>query len=258
VPDGDTAGVTQADTLRATLRYLKQFRPRELIVTGGSGAAETDDVMRITGMMDVIAVEGAEFVDHNRGPFESVRLTYGPDNEVEGPQMSVMVNPRVLEYETLISLAQLKLHATATVTLTMKNIAMSFPAADYYGHPRAKGEHEHAFFADMHSFIVAMVRRFPIDLGIIAGHPAMIATGPLGGKPVETGIVIASRDPVAADTVGAKLLGFNSQAVRYLWEAGTIGLGETDLKKGIEIAGMSLDDAVRAFTERAYGVALSF
>jgi hypothetical protein len=27
-------------------------------------------------------------------------------------------------------------YAAATVTLALKNIAMSFPAADYYGHPR--------------------------------------------------------------------------------------------------------------------------
>jgi hypothetical protein len=52
----------------------------------------------------------------------------------------------------------------------------------------------------MHSFIAAMLRRFPVRLAIIAGHPAMIGTGPLGGMAVETGLVIASRDPVAADT----------------------------------------------------------
>ena len=62
-------------------------------------------------------------------------LQYAPNIEVKGPQQSVMVNPRVLEYETLIALNQLKLHETATVTLALKNIAMSFPAADYYGHP---------------------------------------------------------------------------------------------------------------------------
>lgn len=38
----DKTGVTQPDTLRALLRYIKQFGPRELVVTGGSGAGETD------------------------------------------------------------------------------------------------------------------------------------------------------------------------------------------------------------------------
>jgi uncharacterized protein (DUF362 family) len=60
---------------------------------------------------------------------------------------------------------------------------------------------------------------------------AMSGTGPLGGHAVEAGLVIASTDPVAADVVGAKLLGFEVQAVRHLWEAGRLGVGETELER---------------------------
>src|SRR5207248_6993852 len=172
---------------------------------------------RVAGLMDVVEEEGAIFFDHNRPPFKSVNLAYAPEADVDGPQRSVMVNPRVLEYETLVSLAQLKLHETATVTLSLKNIAMSFPAADYYGHPRHAQKHANQFFDDMHSFIAAMAKRVPIHLAIIAGHPAMIGTGPLGGYAFETGLVVASTDAVAADTVGARLLGFPAQAVPHLW-----------------------------------------
>jgi uncharacterized protein (DUF362 family) len=253
----DTTGVTQPDTLRAVLRQIKQHQPRELVVTGGSGAAETEDIFRIAGLMDVVEEEGAVFVDHNRPPFESVELEYAPKADVQGPQKSVMVNRRVLEYETLVSLAQLKLHETATVTLSLKNIAMSFPAADYYGHPRHSQKHANAFFKDMHSFIAAMVKRFRIHLAIIAGHPAMIGTGPLGGHAVETGLVIASTDAVAADTVGAQLLGFRAQGVRHLWEAGRLGLGETDTDR-MDFPALNLRQGIEAFTEAAYGERLTF
>jgi uncharacterized protein (DUF362 family) len=253
----DTTGVTQPDTLRAVLRHVKQFAPRELVVTGGAGAAETEDVFRTAGLMDVVEQEGAIFFDHNRPPFTQVELAYAPAADVAGPQKSVMVNPRVLEYETLISLAQLKLHETATVTLSLKNIAMSFPAADYYGHPRHSQEHANAFFEDMHSFIAAMAKRFPIRLAVIAGHPAMIGTGPLGGHAVETGLVIASTDAVAADVVGARLLGFRSQGVRHLWEAGRLGLGETDVEK-MQFPALSLRAAIESFTAAAYGERLTF
>jgi len=253
----DTTGVTQPDTLRAVLRQIKQYQPRELIVTGGAGAAETDDVFRVAGLMDVVEEEGATFFDHNRPPFVSVDLEYAPGADVDGPQKAVMVNPRVLEYETLVSLAQLKLHETATVTLSLKNIAMSLPAADYYGHPRHSQKHANAFFKDMHSFIAAMAKRFRIHLAIIAGHPAMIGTGPLGGHAVETGLVIAGTDPVAADTVGAQLLGFRAQGVRHLWEAGKLGLGETDTDK-MEFPALNLRQGIEAFTEAAYGERLTF
>jgi uncharacterized protein (DUF362 family) len=253
----NTTGVTQADTLRGVLREIKRFGPRALVVTGGAGAAETEDVFRVTGMFDVVREEGAEFFDHNRPPFTPVDLEYAPEREVSGPQRAVMVNPRVLEYQTLIALNQLKLHRTATVTLALKNIAMSYPAADYYGHPRSEEKHRHCFFDDMHSFIAAMAKRFPIQLAITVGHPAMIATGPLGGHAVETGLVIASTDALAADVVGAHLLGFNPQAVRHLWEAERLGLGETDTDR-MDFPAMSLREAIEAFTEAAYGERLTF
>jgi uncharacterized protein (DUF362 family) len=253
----DTTAVTQPDTLRAVLQRIKEHRPRELVVSGGAGAAETDDVFRIAGLMDVVEQEGATFFDHNRPPFTEVALEYAPDKDVAGPQPSVMVNPRVLEYDTLVALNQLKLHRTATVTLALKNIAMSYPAADYYGHPRSKEDHKNWFFDDMHSYIAAMAKRFPIALAITVGHPAMVATGPLGGFPVETGLVIASSDALAADVVGAKLLGFNLQAVRHLWEAEKLGLGETDTEK-MGFPAMSLKEAIEAFTEAAYGRRLTF
>jgi uncharacterized protein (DUF362 family) len=252
----DVTGVTQPDTLRAVLRHVRQCGPRELVVTGGAGAAETEEVFRLAGLMDVVTQEGATFFDHNRPPFTAVDLTYAPERDVAGPQQAVMVNPRVLDYETLIALNQLKLHKTATVTLALKNIAMSFPAADYYGHPRATQAHEHHFFDDMHSFIAAMARRFPIQLAITVGHPAMIGTGPLGGRPVETGLVIASTDALAADVVGAHLFGFEPQAVRHLWEAGRLGVGETSVQN-MAFPAMSLEQAYEAFTAAAYGQRLS-
>jgi uncharacterized protein (DUF362 family) len=248
----DLTACTQGDTLCAVLRYLKKFNPASLIVTGGAGAAETDEVFRLTGMMAALEAEGADFFDHNRAPFHEVALDYAPNRDVAGPQRSVMVNSRVLEFETLISLAQLKVHETATVTLCLKNIAMSFPAADYYGHPRHKEKHAHHFFDDMHSFIAAMARRFPAQLGIIVGHPAMIGMGPIGGHTFETGLVIASRDPVAADTVGARLLGFSARGVHHIWEAHRLGAGETDIE-AMEFPGMSINVAFKAFTRCAYG-----
>ena len=72
----DTTAVTQPDSLRATLRYLKNFGPKELIVTGGSGAGETDEIFRIAGLMDVVKEEKATFFDHNRPPFKEIRLVY--------------------------------------------------------------------------------------------------------------------------------------------------------------------------------------
>ena len=80
----DTTGVTQPDTLRAVLRQVKRFGPRELVVTGGSGAGETDEIFRVAGLMDVVRQEGATFFDHNRPPFVEVPLEYRPGRTLTG------------------------------------------------------------------------------------------------------------------------------------------------------------------------------
>lgn len=241
----DLTPCTQADTLRAVIRRVKEYHPKSIVVSGGAGAAETGDIFRYLGLDTVIEEEGVEFFDHNRPPFVAVPLEYGPQREV-------MVNQRVLEYETLVSLAQLKVHDSATVTLTMKNIALSYPAADYYGHPRSRRMHHHSIFKDLHTFIAGMCRRFPIHLGIIAGHPAMIGEGPIGGKTFETGLVIASRDCVAADAAGAKLLG--AGRVQHIEDAEKLGVGTADLHS-IRFMGMPLEEAVHTFREKAKSAA---
>lgn len=246
----DTSAVTQGDSLRAVIEAVKQHRPASITVTGGAGAAETDDVFRLSAMMDAIESQGVEFFDHNRPPFEEVQLRHGP-------QRSVQVNPRVREYERLIVLSQLKVHRMATVTLALKNIAMSFPAADYYGHPRGSRQHEHHFFQDLHAFIAAMAQAFPIDLAITVGHPAMVSTGPIAGYTVETGLTIASRDALAADVVGARILGFGVQAVRHLWEARRLGIGEAQISR-MEFPLMRIEEAYERFTEQVYGRRLRY
>lgn len=67
------------------LRAVKQHRPRTLVVTGGAGAAETEDVFRYSGMMDAVREEGVELVDHNRPPFSEVAFDDAPERDVEGP-----------------------------------------------------------------------------------------------------------------------------------------------------------------------------
>jgi uncharacterized protein (DUF362 family) len=236
----DLTACTQADSVQAVIRYIKKYDPSRITVTGGAGDGQTDEIFHLLGIDKVIQEEGVEFCDHNRGPFEAVPLEFSPQKEI-------MVNPHVFEYDTLVSLAQHKVHEYADVTLTMKNIAMSYPAADYYGHPRKVQDHPHNFFADLQAFIVAVCKRFPPSLGIITGHPAMIGTGPIGGKTFESELVIASTDFVACDAVGCFLLG--KKDVRQVMLAQEHGMGIADLDS-IIFAGLSLDNAKEIFRNK--------
>jgi uncharacterized protein (DUF362 family) len=252
----DKTACTQADTLLATIRFIKTLHPKSIVVSGGSGAKKTPEVFKILGYDEVIAAEGVEFFDHNQPPFHEVDLPFGP-------QRKIVVNPRVLEYERVVSLAQLKVHRTATVTMAIKNIAMSFPCAEFYGYPRVEQKnHPHNILVDKQAYLVGMAMRFPIHLAIVSGHPAMIGTGPIGGKAVETGLVIAGRNATSVDSVGAFLLGFETNGVQHLRQAEEMGLGRTYRPAGreggtgpLKIKGLTVEKAVEVFRTAAYGEA---
>jgi uncharacterized protein (DUF362 family) len=252
--EDDKTACTQADTLRATIRFIKMLHPRQIVITGGAGAMETEDVFRVMGYLDVIDSEGVAWFDHNKSPFVAVDVPFGP-------QRQIMVNPRVLTYEKLVSLAQLKVHRSATVTLAIKNIAMSYPAADFYGHPRVSQKlHPHNILQDKQAFLVGMLMRFPIDLAIVTGHPAMIGMGPIGGKAIETGLVFAGRNAVSVDSVAAHVLGFETLGVQHIRQAAQNGLGipyadpNHEGKPGrLTIVGTEVREAAKIFQREAYG-----
>jgi hypothetical protein len=60
---------------------------------------------------------------------------------------------------------------------------------------------------------------------------------------------------VAADVVGARMLGFNVQAVRHLCEAQRLGVGEADIGK-MQFPAMDFEQAFEVFTRAVYGRAL--
>jgi Domain of unknown function (DUF362) len=175
------------------LRAIKRHQPRELIVSGGAGAAKTDEVFRIGGLMDIVEAH----VCRSQPPLSSswisnTRRAKRQRSTAHGDGESARLRRRNAYCHQPVEASR-----DRDGHVALKNIAMSFPAADYYGHPRSTQKHENWFFDDMHSFIAAMGKRFPINLAITVGHPAMIATGPLGGHVVKTGLVIASTDPLA-------------------------------------------------------------
>lgn len=107
-----------------------------------------------------------------------------------------------------------------------------------------------------------MLQRFPIDRSIVVGHPAMIGKGPIGGKAVETGLVIAGRNAVSVDSVDAHLPGFETLGVQHIRQAAELGLGEPLVPLGkegepgrLKIEGISVEEATKIFRKAAYGEA---
>lgn len=229
-------------TLKKLIQYVKTKNPSKIYVAVGSGGAKTPDVMKEVGYDKVLEDEGVEFIDMNYGPYIDLELNH----EII---KSTPINKVINEADVIISFTQLKQHEEATVTAAIKNIAMGWPPAEIHGYPKKQtGIHE-----DLHGFIRSFANKVPIDLSIISCDKAMIGTGPTNGMAVDTpGLIIASTDPLAADVIGARLLGFLPQAVCYLYGLYKDGLGEAKPEK-MTIKGLDLIEAEKIFSKAAYG-----
>ncbi|HWT27767.1 MAG TPA: DUF362 domain-containing protein [Mobilitalea sp.] len=230
------------DTLGELIEYIKQFHPGEIIVATGSGGDDTKTIFQKVGYDRIIEQQEVTFIDLNYGPYTELEL--GHDIIP-----SMKINKLLDELDVLISFAQLKQHEEATITASIKNIALGWPPAQLHGFPKKQlGIHD-----DLHGFIAAMAKRIPIDLAIVSADKAMIGTGPSGGIAVDTnGLVIAATDPVAADSIGARLMGYLPQGVHYLYTLYKEKVGEAD-PNHMQMKGLPLMEAERIFSMAAYG-----
>ena len=234
--------VSGPKTLKKLIEYVKKREPSEMYIAFGSGGTDSQKVLKSAGFDKIIEEEKVEFVDMNYGPFFEL--------ELDGPILkSTPVNKVVEDADVIISFTQLKYHEEATVTASIKNICLGYPPASVHGFPKKNtGIHD-----DLHGFIRSFAKKMPIDLAIISMDKAMIGTGPIFGKAVDTpGLIIAGTDPVAADCIGARLLGFLPQAVNYLYMLYKDGLGEAE-PQNMTIKGLDVVEAEKLFSKCAYG-----
>lgn len=240
-----TGIVVGPESLRRVIRFARENNPKRIVVATGSGQKSTIEIMNSVGFAEVIKSEGVEFADLNTGPFLRLELNHNSP-------AATNINRLYDEMTFLISFAQLKYHEEAVISAGIKNITMGWPPAEEHGYPKKNlGIHK-----DLHGFMRAMAEKLTIDLSIVSANPAMIGTGPAKGIPKHTGIVICGTDAIAVDTVGARLMGFKPQAVRYLYECINTNLGVGEAEK-MNIKGMSITEAEKAFSMAAYGQAVS-
>ncbi|MEN8262906.1 MAG: DUF362 domain-containing protein [Nitrospirota bacterium] len=69
----------------------------------------------------------------------------------------------------------------------------------------------------VHHNIAGFAKRTWPDLVVLDGFVCMEGDGPVDGTAVDMGVAIASVDPVKADGVGARLIGFEPEDVGYLY-----------------------------------------
>ncbi len=208
---------TPVDVVEAVAKHYLALG-REVIVAEGSGWCETWRAFEDLGYMRLAERYGVELVDLNTADYEVVER---PD----ALAVKRLELPSVLRGAYLISLALLKTHSLTGVSLSLKNMLGIAP-----GEPVGAGKKRRFHRLGIHESIADICAYRKPDLAIIDGRVACVG-GELGGRPVPYGLMIFSEDPVAADAVGAHVLGYDPLAIRHLRLAQEMGLGVADLDR---------------------------
>ena len=194
----------------AAAHALRRLGAASVVVAEGPGhRRDVEAVVVASGLREALADGDLRFVDLNDAPVVRTPL------RTRYTGLSELWVPKVLrDTEVVVSMPKLKTHHWVGVTLSLKNCFGCMPGR-VYGWPKdvfhVRGIPESILD------IAATVRP---SLAIVDGIVGMQGDGPIAGDPVHSGVVLFSRDPVAADVTGARLMGMDPEKVEYLVQAG--------------------------------------
>lgn len=155
--------------------------------------------------------------------------------QLDGDLFSTLLAPESMIFcDLFISVAKLKTHAEYLYTGVLKNqyglLVSKLRRPQYHGL--------------MSQAIADLNRFYRPDLSIIDAIVGMEGFGPAEGRPRHVGAVIASADPVAADAVGAQIMGIRPDRIGYLKYAARRGIGTW---KNAEVVGSDIASIAGVF-----------
>ena len=236
---------THADAVRGILDFLQPHYKREVII--GEAAATQEGTFagyKNYGYPDLAREYKVKLVDLNLGNYQ-YRYTIGEKNAPVPIRIcSSLLDPNLY----IISAAILKTHGFASVTLSLKNMLLGAPINDYKKsdknqmHRGPHGEPDDI----LHFNMFHLAQEVYPDLAVIDGFTGMEGDGPSRGTPVDSRIALASVDPLAADTLGARLMGYDAKKILYLSAMTEAGMGQGNLDK-IKVLGNRTDECSYRF-----------
>ena len=189
---------TNPEVIRHVIRLVKNQDPYAILVGDRSSFwSDTLKCMKKNGVYEVAEQEGAELY-----PFDNTEwIKISPAKAKAWPKGFTV--PKILnEVDYVISMPVIKTHSIATFTMAIKNwvgileplqrttdLHLFNSKEDTFGH----------MLAELHLARTA-------DFIIMDGTKVFVEGGPTEGKVIEAGLVVASNDIIANDTVGLAIL----------------------------------------------------
>ncbi|MGA2555755.1 MAG: DUF362 domain-containing protein [Verrucomicrobiota bacterium] len=237
---------THADNLEGILEFLKSIGKTNVVIAESPASGSALDGFANYGYNKFAGQYGVKLVNLDTEGFE---VAYCIDEKDFRPH-PVRVSKLMLDRDNfIISAAKLKTHDLVGITLSLKNIVVGSGIKDA-GAARGKSDKPLMHGGGIHGInynLFTLSAKLHPDLAVIDGYEGMEGQGPVNGTPVDQKVCVASLDWLAADRVGAELMGVDFSKIGYLTYCAQAGdRGQGDLSK-IEILGPAIKDHAKTY-----------
>ncbi len=179
-----------------------------------------------TGFLDVSERMGVKLINFETSGTET-RMINGEEYHF---------TETVFKADVVINLPKFKTHGFTLYTGCIKNMFGTLPGLQKaflhkrYPHPESFSKR----LVDIYELVLP-------SLHVLDGILGMEGEGPATGEKRKTGLILASSDGVALDTVASHLMGFGKDEIDTIRMAGERNLGVNNIEK-IEILGSKIED----------------
>jgi len=241
---------THAEALAGILEFLKSIGKLDNAIIAESALGRTLEAFQNFGYTTLGDKYKVKLVDLDQEKFQTIMAFNQSDAKPHPVRVSSILANQ--EDNFIVSACMLKTHNFAVATMSIKNIilgsALKLASPNGGGGGGGRGFGGGGFGGSdkpilhgggSHGININLAMLAPMlhpSLSVIDGFEGMEGNGPINGTAVDHRVCVVSTDYLAADTVGATLMGIDPANIGYLTYLASAKVGESDLSK-MEILG---------------------
>jgi uncharacterized protein (DUF362 family) len=188
--------------------FLSLGAARVVVAEGPGHITDTLRVLDESGLGEVLWEDRIPFIDLN------LESGYTVTNAGGYSRLKSLILPGCLkDFDYIVSLAKLKTHHWAGVTLSMKNLFGLMPGS-YYGWPK-----NYLHWAGINECIVDITATVCPHFAIVDGIVGMEGDGPIMGDPKHAGVLVMGRNLPAVDATCTRIMDIDPHRVVSLSRA---------------------------------------
>lgn len=185
--------------------FLRAGASKVLVAEGPGHSRDSLLVLEESGLGEVLREDRIRFTDLNYD------MGFAAENAGRRTRFSTLILPVTLRgVDWVVSVAKMKTHHWAGVTLSMKNLFGIMPGI-FYGWPKNVFHWE-----GIERSILDINETVKPHFAIVDGIVGMEGDGPIMGKPKRAGVLVMGRNLPAVDATCARIMGIDPHKVSYL------------------------------------------